>query len=101
MNEPWKLDAACRDSDVALFFGDLVDASDAKLTYSKNSLTVIAAKKICSECPVADECLDYALDMNIEEGIYGGRTPAQRRYIKRVLLREAKLEREGLEALAV
>lgn len=46
----------------------------------------IPAKRICNACPVAAECLQFALDNDIEYGIYGGlsrfdrvRLKAQRR----------------------
>lgn len=38
---------------------------------------VTAAKSICIHCPVADECLAYALAHD-EDGIWGGLTPAER-----------------------
>ena len=43
------------------------------------------AQKVCSTCPVQDECLKYALD-NPEDskwGIWGGTTEKQRRAIRK------------------
>jgi len=37
------------------------------------------AIKICKPCPVKGECLKFAMDENIEHGIYGGLTPTQRK----------------------
>jgi hypothetical protein len=34
---------------------------------------------VCRSCPVADECLAYALDRYETEGVWGGKTPAERR----------------------
>lgn len=42
-----------------------------------------AAKEICKKCPVAVQCLQYALDNNETEGIWAGTTPMQRRAMKR------------------
>lgn len=36
------------------------------------------AKSVCMRCPVQMECLDYAIDSGIWEGIYGGLTGAER-----------------------
>jgi hypothetical protein len=41
------------------------------------------AKKICSGCPVISECLDYALDNDIQHGVWGGMTEYERRKLKK------------------
>lgn len=41
------------------------------------------AKKICAECPVRLECLQYALDEGIFFGVFGGKTPKERKNIFR------------------
>jgi WhiB family redox-sensing transcriptional regulator len=41
------------------------------------------AKRICSECPVREACLDYALRMREPEGIWGGLTADERRKLLR------------------
>ena len=43
---------------------------------------VAEAKAICSGCPVRQECLDYALDSRQAYGIWGGKTPTERRRMK-------------------
>lgn len=40
------------------------------------------AKRICSRCVVRDECLQHALDTREQLGIWGGKTPEERRYIR-------------------
>jgi len=41
-----------------------------------------AAKRICASCAVQDECLSYALNKGIKDGIWGGRTHLERRSIE-------------------
>jgi WhiB family redox-sensing transcriptional regulator len=44
---------------------------------------VSAAKLICAECPVVNECLDYAIRTNQDSGIWGGTTEDERKSIRR------------------
>lgn len=62
----WRLSAACRGVDVEVFF------PDSPSGYAP-------AKEVCGGCPVADECLDEALGGQVEHGVWGGLTPAERR----------------------
>jgi WhiB family redox-sensing transcriptional regulator len=62
----WQLKANCSPNDFDLFF------SNSK-TKRKQALS------LCNTCPVIDECLDYAIENNVEHGIYGGRTSEQRK----------------------
>jgi len=41
------------------------------------------AKLVCNGCPVRDECLDHALTHREDHGVWGGRTEAERRQIRR------------------
>lgn len=38
-----------------------------------------AAKTICRQCPVQQECLDFALEAKEDIGVWGGTTPTERR----------------------
>lgn len=40
---------------------------------------VAAAQRVCATCPVAEACLDYALDHHIEHGVWGGASERARR----------------------
>lgn len=37
------------------------------------------ARRYCQRCPVTTECLDYADQFSLQDGIFGGLTPKQRR----------------------
>ena len=41
------------------------------------------AKRICTTCPVRDECLEYALGNDERFGIWGGLSERERRRLKR------------------
>ncbi|HJR18350.1 MAG TPA: WhiB family transcriptional regulator, partial [Actinomycetota bacterium] len=42
------------------------------------------AKRICAQCAVRDECLDYALANDERFGIWGGLSERERRRVKRL-----------------
>lgn len=61
---------------------------DPSLWFSGYAEDIAAAKAICWSCPVRSECLKYQLDWerrvgHSEYGIFGGRTPHERRIIRR------------------
>ena len=47
--------------------------------FSENAHDVDVAKAYCESCPVKAECLQRALDVQEEFGIFGGLTPQERR----------------------
>jgi WhiB family redox-sensing transcriptional regulator len=49
----------------------------------------VEALRVCSECPVRDACLDYALSTNQEHGIWGGLTQEERKNVRRSRRRSA------------
>jgi WhiB family redox-sensing transcriptional regulator len=71
--QPWKAQAACRGIDPDLFHPP-----------RGANKQVEQAKAFCRECPVRQECLDFALDWlpKRNSGIYGGMSERQRRRIK-------------------
>lgn len=75
MTRDWMDDAACREIGHQPFFADCETDDN---TYH----SVEAAKTVCATCPVIEPCLDYALDLNIDYGVFGGLSPRQRRTIK-------------------
>lgn len=67
----WRESAACRDQDPELFF----PVSEV----GPGSEQVRQAKAVCARCPVQQECLQYATDVGLAHGIFGGATPQERR----------------------
>lgn len=79
---PWAADALCAQVDPELF-------------YPEKGGSTTEAKAICARCPVAAECLDYALALPLRHdyGIYGGTSPKQRRRLRNALNGEDALPR--------
>jgi WhiB family redox-sensing transcriptional regulator len=67
----WQHHAACRDVPSEVFFPE------------KGREGIAVA--ICLECPVREECLAHAIEHREDEGIWGGRTPAQREKIRKAI----------------
>jgi WhiB family transcriptional regulator, redox-sensing transcriptional regulator len=67
---PWRADAACASSDPTVF-------------YVERGCSSRAARRICENCPVRAECLEYALQNNEQFGIWGGMSERQRRELRR------------------
>ncbi|MFM7045181.1 MAG: WhiB family transcriptional regulator [Ilumatobacteraceae bacterium] len=73
----WRRLAVCRDTDPELFFP--VGTTGLAL------LQIDEAKRVCGECPVQSDCLQYALDTNQDAGIWGGTSEDERRSLRRDL----------------
>lgn len=69
--EPWTRQAACLEVDPEMFFPK--SESDGRTPASQ----IADAVKVCAGCPVADQCLAYALRNREEHGIWGGLTGRQ------------------------
>ena len=44
----------------------------------KRTLATKAAKKICRQCPMVEECFTYAIETNQRYGIWGATSPDER-----------------------
>ena len=64
---PWASDALCVDMPAEIF-----DGTNARLQ---------TAKAACAHCTVARQCLRWAITTEIDDEVWGGRTPAERRRI--------------------
>jgi WhiB family transcriptional regulator, redox-sensing transcriptional regulator len=69
MDTDWMSQGKCRAMDPALFF-------------PSDGMGVQAAQRVCAECVVKTQCLEYALVNRIDEGVWGG---ASERHRKRIL----------------
>jgi WhiB family redox-sensing transcriptional regulator len=70
----WRDDAACRDADPDLFF---------PIGTTGPALRQIGdAKRICRACPAQTQCLAWALDNGVSDGVWGGTTEDERRAIR-------------------
>jgi hypothetical protein len=74
----WQKHAACRDVDPELFFPPCDD--DTSVIVARHRMAVAP---ICGACPVATDCLRWALDTGQEHGLWAVTTPTDRRAIRR------------------
>jgi WhiB family redox-sensing transcriptional regulator len=70
----WQNHAGCIGEDQAIFF-------------PSEKSKAVAAKKICVGCPVRVECLEYAIGLNIQHGVWGGKSIHERRKIRKARYR--------------
>jgi WhiB family transcriptional regulator, redox-sensing transcriptional regulator len=70
----WHEDAACRGADPDLFFP--ISTTGAALRQIEQ------AKRICRNCPVRIQCLAWAVDNGVTDGVWGGTTEDERRIIR-------------------
>lgn len=79
--ESWQDRAKCAEIGAAPFFLDIPGS------------TYVKARAICNECVVRLKCLAYALDLekaaaDKSEGMFGGKTPDERRILNGYLPRK-------------
>ena len=82
---PWVEEASCRGIDGDMFYPEL---------YTNE--IVAAAKRVCSLCPVKDECLEHAMVNREIFGIWGGTTELERNRMWRRNLRKEAFLRAGI-----
>lgn len=81
----WQNDAQCRDivpEELERFFGSDIEQRAVTQEY-------------CADCPVKDECLEYAIANSERMGVWGGTTVKQR---NKLIQRYRRLQREMLSA---
>jgi WhiB family redox-sensing transcriptional regulator len=69
---PWAVFAACKDEKSLTFF-------------PQNRVEEKAALAICAICPVAEDCLDHALESKERFGVWGATTERARRKLSRIV----------------
>lgn len=70
MTEVWQDRALCDGADPEIFF----TGGEARNAYS-------IARKWCALCPVVTECGEYAITNNIQYGMWGGMSEAERQRV--------------------
>ena len=71
-DEPWIERAVCAGLDPGLFFGFESETDE------ESQAREAKAKGICDGCPVADDCLEFALATRQRYGIWGGLDASER-----------------------
>lgn len=66
----WQADALCAQTDPEAFFPEKGGSTRD-------------AKRVCSECPVREACLDYAMENDERFGIWGGLSERERRRLRK------------------
>lgn len=68
LDTEWMAQGNCADKPPSLFF-------------PSDGVGVEVAKRVCADCPMKADCLDYALDNRIDHGVWGGTSERERRRI--------------------
>lgn len=68
----WQTDAACLDTDPSGFFPE-----------RETKRTTEAAKMVCNDCVVINDCLRYAVTTFQDYGVWGGLSTTERRKYRR------------------
>ena len=71
---PWAAEAACAGLSTALFF----PPEDAGPGHSLSRRDLSEARRVCAECPVRAECLEWAIERGERYGVWGGLTAVER-----------------------
>ena len=78
----WREDVVCHDADPELFFP--IGTTGAALRQ------IDRAKRMCRICPAQIQCLTWALENGVTNGVWGGTTEDERRVIRSPFQRKAK-----------
>ena len=75
VDNDWRLRGACLTGDPDLFFPISSGGPGQARTEQ--------ARRICRGCPVRAPCLDWAIDVGVSDGIWGGLDAPERRSLQR------------------
>jgi WhiB family redox-sensing transcriptional regulator len=78
----WTAESACLELDPELFFP--VGEKGAAVAQMEH------ARAICRACPVRTQCLQLALQLDAQHGMWGGMTPLERNRIRRRVNKQAR-----------
>ena len=93
-NWSWQDKALCKTNgvDVTVFF------NDDMLRGPEKQARESAAKKICTACPIKTECLEHALAVPENFGVWGGLTQEERMVIVKFKRSIDRAEKAGMKA---
>jgi len=74
----WQERGRCREADV-----------DPEIFFRQGNGT-LTAKRVCNECPVVMECLEWALSIPSQRGVAGGLSESERARVRRKRQRAAR-----------
>ncbi len=72
----WQLRGACVGQDPELFFAPDGSRGPTRALYE------VEAKALCAQCPVRQQCLEYALEARMD-GVWGATNELERRALRR------------------
>jgi WhiB family redox-sensing transcriptional regulator len=76
IEEAWQIKAACRGPQSAVFYPpNQFERKDEKLERE------VRAKAICATCSVKKDCLEYAITIREQHGIWGGLNEVERKQV--------------------
>ena len=75
----WQESSLCRGVDTNIFF-----------PHDEKDPCIALAKEACGRCPAVDQCLNFALVHNLNDGIYGGLTEKERSKYRRQWLKSRR-----------
>ena len=78
----WHASALCAQTDPDLWFPET----------GASCVLIAAAKRICHQCPVRNECLEEGVKARPESGIWGGYTTFELRTVRRVVGEDTDLD---------
>ncbi len=79
----WQLEAACRELGPETFFHPEGERGPRRRAREA------AAKAVCRSCPVITECLQHALAVHEDYGVWGGLSEHERALVQRDVVAEA------------
>lgn len=90
----WADDAACQ-GETDKMFGPDYEGKLARLAREKKAV------RVCADCPVVAECLDYAVRTNLPHGVWGGMGEDERaRYRRRARRNELNAAKAAMKGVA-
>lgn len=78
----WMDQAMCRGVHPNVFHPEPVN-NRRHPTWAQMEAIYATATGYCQRCPVIEECLRYAIDHDLREGMWGGLRPGQRQTLRR------------------